>query len=192
MIVILHNPINRLFLQFKHLVRTRKKYCRMTFEKYIEKDIEELSKLKLISKVGSDIDTHNDTAWEEYIDGKKFVDKELHLNISVARGLYYLQLRQWFKYFPKSSFLVLNFDEMVSKDGYQSMYNKATKFLGLNNTQRQSSSEVKKYQNPDIKMNDDTKKMLYDLYAPHNRELSTLLGDEWDGVWEYKDQIQTS
>lgn len=198
LIVILRNPVDRLFSHYCHLRKTRESYREITFETFIQKDIDALQKLKLVSKNPTDdinLNMHNDAAWEEYINSKKINDvsqKNIHLQISVARGLYYMQLRQWFKYFP-DNILVINFDELTSENGYQSVYNKAMDFLGLdyNLMKRKTgfSGLVQLKGKYDVVMNDDTKKMLYDLYAPYNRELKTLLGNEWNNVWEYRDNM---
>jgi len=148
------------------------------------------------------VNVNNDQAWEEYINSKRIIgvsEKSVHLQISVARGLYYLQLRQWLKYFPKSSILVLNFDQLTGDNGYTSIYNKAMDFLGLDHSMNKESflnlnqGQGKYYETAmngvtyEIVMNEDTKKMLYDLYAPYNRALEGVLGQEWNGVWEYDD-----
>ena len=60
-------------------------------------------------------------------------------------------------------------------------------FLNLNQGQRKYYKTAMNGVTYEIVINEDTKKMLYDLYAPYNRVLEGVLGQEWNGVWEYDD-----
>ena len=63
-------------------------------------------------------------------------------------------------------------------------------FLNLNQGQRKYYKTAMNGVTYEIVINEDTKKMLYDLYAPYNRVLEGVLGQEWNGVWEYDDNTQ--
>ena len=167
-----------------------KKYRNTTFLQYIKNDANRLIDLGLIKDSSEsnnqNLNVSNDEAWLKYIHQKK-----QYLNILVGRGLYSLQLRQWFRYFPKSSFLFLNYDDLNKKDGAILLFNKVIEFLGLKEFQLYSKI-AKRYNKGDYSnytLDSATKKMVHDMYEPYNRELSSLLGPEWKGVWEYNDDI---
>lgn len=169
----------------------------MPLIKYIKEDLNQLKKLGLVtinynnnssehsSSSNSNLNISNDEAWLKYIHAKKFYSQ-----ILVGRGLYSLQLRQWFKHFPRSSFLIMNYDDLKKENGTQFVFDKAIEFLELNKTNEVNIGEMKKVHNrgdySNYTLDDSTKKMLYNLYEPYNRELASLLGPEWKDVWKYK------
>jgi hypothetical protein len=126
-----------------------------------------------------------DKAWERYSSGY-----ERLAYFPVGRGLYSIQLRHWLKEYEKvpggrDLFLISEYKELYEHGG-QAAFDRVIKFLDLepyelNNVAKQ---RVGTYEDP---IDPKTRQMLKDFYAPYNRQLSKLLGEEWKGIWEKAD-----
>jgi len=176
-VVLLRNPIERLYSQYN--MYTKMGWFQGSLEEFIADDLKLLDEVGLFPVKETWINTADTRAW------KNFVEKiQYPSDMTAARGLYSLQLSEWFKYFPKESFLVLNYHDLGKENGAQNMYDEVLSFLGLppHNLGSIASSEIfqggYKGTHP---INDNTKSILNRLYYPYNQQLSILLGDDWEG-----------
>ncbi len=95
----------------------------------------------------------------------------------VARGLYYKQLVDLFRYFPKENVLILENKEVFQMKEETSR--KIQSFIGVpyNSLKTIVSNKAK------VKLDSDysqEKTKLYDFFAPHNEQLFELIGKRYD------------
>lgn len=184
-VVMLRDPVERLFSQYNMYVNY--KWFEGSFEKFIEGDLWNMREAGLIPNSEYIPFTDNvDDGWNIFLHRVEFPNF-----MTVGRGLYSLQLRQWFQHFPRDSFLVLNIHDLKKQNGVQNMYDRVTDFIGI---PRHDLGEMvnKKSFVADynaVPMNPETKEMLYDLYSFYNEQLSMLLGKEWEGFGKMKTEI---
>ena len=125
----------------------------------------------------------------------------------MGRGLYALQLRQWFAAFDETEyprdekFLILLFEDLLRKpdeeygmDGMERAVQRTWEFVNVSTTlmkgtrksqkqrQRQQKKEAVATKKED--MDPVTSSLLESFYRPYNRQLEAMLGEEWRGVWE--------
>lgn len=96
-------------------------------------------------------------------------------------GLYAMHLKNWLKFFDRRQFLIITLEDLI----YNTIetLNKITEHLNIENFSifpvfRQTNT----YSKPGLK--ESTRNLLIERYKPHNRELSHLLGrnfEHWDG-----------
>ena len=154
LIILLRNPVDRAYSNYHLGVRLGSES--LTFEESIKKEIKLLEKNK-------DIDSDN-------------IDKFLRPRSYIAKGLYYHQIKDWFKEFSKEQILVLS-TENLAKNPKQTL-NKIFDFLGLPN------EEIKKIHRKKIgeykKMGNETREKLKKVFEPHNEELFNFLGEKFE------------
>jgi hypothetical protein len=183
-LAILRNPIDRAFSQYNMFYSRKGKAqtAPFTFEQWIENDIEDMRATGVLQDrippeqfINS---PEEEAAWKAYT--------RLGSHAPIGRGLYALQLRQWFSTFKDAGkslddVLVIQSELMKSEPGL--VYANILEFLGMNHEPLKDSKEhfVGKYK---ITLAPETRKMLELLYAPYNQELYDLLGDDWVGVWD--------
>ena len=106
-------------------------------------------------------------------------------NVRPSLGIYYIYVLKWIQFYPIENFLFLKTEDMahnptaVMRDitdflGIQSVSEESVKtwFSGQRNSR--STSIKDKYGD----MMPKTRKLLIDFYAPHNKQLVELVGDE--------------
>ena len=184
LLAVLRNPVDRAYSQF--VMMDPKGKSTRTFEEWIDKDFADLREKGVIETqiprdkfAGSDEEM---SAWKAYT--------RLTSNAPIGRGLYAIQLRHWFQIYEangksRDDFMIIQSERFrVEKSG---IYREVLKFLGLDEFELTDEVEYNKqrYQRP---MAEQTRKMLEEFYAPYNKQLYELLGDQWDGVWDPKDQ----
>jgi hypothetical protein len=109
--------------------------------------------------------------------------------------MYAVQLRPWFKAFPKDQFLVLRLESMKSDGagGVQAMMRTVWAHLDLPNhsVRDETPKNTRDYQPMDV----EVKEYLERFFEPHNRKLAQVLcGDddeaveEWKNPWPYQQQ----
>eukprot|EP00814_Leptocylindrus_danicus_P009820 CAMPEP_0116015152 /NCGR_PEP_ID=MMETSP0321-20121206/6672_1 /TAXON_ID=163516 /ORGANISM="Leptocylindrus danicus var. danicus, Strain B650" /LENGTH=697 /DNA_ID=CAMNT_0003484879 /DNA_START=77 /DNA_END=2173 /DNA_ORIENTATION=- len=215
MIVMLRNPIKRSHSQYamvtsqdgteQQLKIRGTEWLKKNFETVVKEDILAMKDIGLIPywKIPNDKKDDEDAwfsgevdyeifekfagspeeekAWSEYQKGMPMMTGSHSL---VARGMYELQIRQWFKHFDRDQFLVLKLEDMAVEGGVQRCVRRAFKHVGLPpdyRVQDVSPKNARSY-NP---MCDQTKALLERFYAPHNRRLEAILGEEWKNAWGY-------
>lgn len=171
-IVILRDPVKRAHSACNMLIQ--KHEVKTTFRKHFKFDLKWMKNVGLLSDKNMTKE-EEDEAWNRYFKHRR-VKKMI-----LGRGLYELQLRKWFEYFPREQFLILK-SEDLDRNRTATM-SRVFQFLGLQNTPLEKDEKVhsRKYT---ATMSDKTKKELYDFYRPYNKRLETLLGPEWKDVWE--------
>ena len=106
----------------------------------------------------------------------------------LRRGLYNLYLKDWLEVFSRESILFIKF-ETYSQSPLEQLEKVVLPFLGLNKFDKSTRElllqfeEQKKHSNANIKMLDETRRMLQSFYSPHIKELSYILKDK-DFYWE--------
>jgi hypothetical protein len=105
-------------------------------------------------------------------------------NALVRKGVYALQLRRWFRDYPRDSILVVDYDDI--QNNITEIYYKILDFVGIPQRKSVRSWFEKKqreghaYPSP---LSDSTKKYLQAFYAPYNAELKDILGEAWRDIW---------
>ena len=176
-----------------------------SFEQVIEQDVKNMKddgllpywdmEKKCVNKdvFDSFIDSpEEDEAWEKYI--RTRVPLNTGSYSPLARGLYALQCRQWFRSFSKDKFLVMKLEDMSSAEkGVEWVIDKSLEHLGL---PRYQVSDIDKknardYIDP-FEGKDELKKWLHRFFAPHNERFGKLVVNElgydeadWTNLWSY-------
>ena len=125
-----------------------------------------------------------DAAWNKYLNDYILMNTGSHSLLS--RGMYELQLRSWYREFPRENILVLRLEDMSSSDdgpGVQAVVDRALEHLDLPlyKVEDESAKNTRNYD----PMKPETEQMLKRFYKPHNERMKTLLGDEWSNPWAY-------
>jgi hypothetical protein len=159
----------------------------MTFEEFIEPDLESLQKFQIINSSCThegrrrEEPSECDALWENYL-------KKSRIFSAVGRGLYSIQLQHLFREYDTSKWgggreniVVYEYDELY-RNGAQAAYDRVTDFLGLARHTLENTTPVRvgKYNSP---MNATTRKLLSDIYEPFTCQLPELLGKRWHQVW---------
>ena len=204
-IALLRNPIERAFSMYHFIFPERKRSeDTPTFEQYV---LEDIALLKQFGVLRHDIDGKNTTtaknnnvttsfanspaeyaAWEKYIAVAKG-------NGPIGRGLYAIQLGIWmeeFQRYNKSLNDLLILQSEVTKAYPQEAYHQSVQLFGLEarTTNKRKHHKIlrKNHHATDYSgsdgMSEKMYRMLYELYEPYNRRLGELLGEEWVGVWD--------
>jgi Sulfotransferase domain len=133
-----------------------------------------MKKVGLVSKTTLSYE-EEDEAWIKYQDHQKY------WKLILGRGMYEIQLRLWFKYFPREQFLILK-SEDLDHDRATTM-SRVYRFLGVPDQVLEKDEKVhtRNYSKPVL---DKVQAILHDFYRPYNRRLESVLGPEWKDVWE--------
>ena len=110
----------------------------------------------------------------------------------MGRGLNALQLQDWFHALerhgrPTSDLLVVSSDALRTNTA--ATYRRILTFLRLKIPNRLPSfppAHNGTYRSG-RDMTEEVRAQLESFYEPYNRQLADLLGDEWDGIWQYND-----
>jgi len=157
-IIMLRNPIDRLYSQFHVSVKENEE--KDSFEDAIS---EELDRLRI-----------------ELTDDNKNLHKfnKNHRNY-LKKSLYAMQLRPWFELFPKKNILVLSTEDFKIND--EKIYNEIFDFLGISNFKIKNTKHMEKgnYLPIDIKI----RQKLIEFFKPHNDELFELIEKKFN--WDY-------
>jgi len=153
-IVLLRNPVSRAFSSYKHQVRAGRE--KLSFEDAVSKEKERLKGEK-----------------DKLIADKNYFSYNYQHFSYLERGKYAEQIKIWFKYFPKSSFLFLKSEEFY-RDTQKSL-EEVCEFLEI----KKIKFNVKKKFNSvpyNEKISDDVKHELEKFFKSHNEELKKLIG----------------
>lgn len=134
-----------------------------------------------------------DEAWEQYI--RTRVPLNTGSYSPLARGLYALQCRQWFRSFSKDKFLVMKLEDMSQNGkGVQWVVNKSLEHLGLPrfDVPDADKKNSREYNDP-FEDKEDLKGWLERFFAPHNERFGNMIVEElgydendWTNLWTSK------
>lgn len=170
-IVVLRDPVKRAFSQCNMLIE--KHEVKTSFQEHYEFDREWMEQVGLVSNTSMTIEEENE-AWNEYQRHRKV------RKLILGRGMYEIQLRKWFEYFPREQFLILKSEELDYNR--TATMRRVYEFLGLHHNVLNKDKKVhkKKYITT---ISNDTERRLYEFYRPYNKRLERLLGLEWKDIW---------
>jgi hypothetical protein len=175
LLAVLRDPIRRVESQYKYLDETRKKLERpmVDWDVWIQDD------LRLLNAAGVLTAT---TPQEEVLAWKTY-QRRPNSNMIVGRGLYVIQLEQWYAAMDKvgksrRDLLVLQSEAFRSHR--QEEYNRILEFLHLPHHRLRNTTDehVTTTHEQSIQMPHRIRELLHELYEPYNQRLYKLLG--WD------------
>jgi len=157
LIALLRNPIDRAYSHYNG--RLRNGYENLSFEEAIEKEEErlkgEIDKIKTID----DYYSYN------------------HQNFSyLSRGIYYEQIKQWLKFFPRKQLLIICSEEFFSNPS--ATYKRVIAHLGLRDF---SLNEFNHYNEAKYApMDEHMRSKLQEYFEPSNKLLFSLIGENYE------------
>lgn len=157
LILVLRDPIERAYSHYNHIKRLNREP--LSFEEALEKELERIT--PDVEKLAKD---------ENY-------KADLRRDYSyLTRGYYALQLKEWYKHFPKEQLLIIQSEEFYRET--PKVYDEIVEYLGLNSYTLPTfeAKNALKY----AKMAPETKEKLKAYFAPKNEELYELLGKRFD------------
>lgn len=95
----------------------------------------------------------------------------------IRRGFYAKQIRNWFKYFPREQFLVLQFEEF--KQNLNGSLAEVYDFLGVDSEVTLKDDRPANKRTYNAKMTSEDKNMLKKIYQEPNNDLMELLGKKF-------------
>ena len=203
-LVSLRDPVERAYSHHRFRQNPRRnKNITIPFETCIEEDMQYLAQAGITNETfWTCDDNEKEKRWLDYwrnlYNHKRGKDRfkvseQIRRNFcdgEIGRGLYFLQLKQWFdEYNDKTSRkLIFAFkSESLKPDKQTSRVNlkPLTDFLGIKEINVKGS---KLHKTEDIgPMKDETRQMLRRFYEPFNRMLYSQLGEGWENSWPYDD-----
>ena len=176
LIVLLRDPVKRAISHCNMMIERHE--IKDTFEMRLQRDLKWMMKTGLISNTSF-------TPEEEYEAFRRYqTTKEptRWKKLPIGRGLYEMQLREWFKYFPREQFIILKSEELdVNRTATMK---KVFDFLGIPHYAAKKHNTKVHTRSYSFSAANDVNNFLYDFYRPYNQRLEWLLGPEWKGVWE--------
>lgn len=206
LLAILRDPVDRAYSQYhmqfhRDLLKPEIRRGDASFEDFIALDMKVLQDAGVVPRgyggwyqedtKNNDMPTTVDAAYfmsEKVLQGWATYTK-LGLNSPVGRGLYALQLQQWFETMdlynkPRSDLRILPSHRLLNSPN--ETYAEILDFLELQPHSLAKYSKIHKttYRTPDMAPEIRTK--LQAFYKPFNRHLRDLLSSEkgWDGIWD--------
>ncbi|GAE30933.1 sulfotransferase family protein [Alkalihalobacillus hemicellulosilyticus] len=157
LIILLRNPVERAFSQYKMEYEKDKKrlYMRNHREKYTFDDIIHSS----LSAIQSP-DT-NKSKWVDFVE----------------RGIYSQQLNRWLQYYPFEQIHIIKSEDFFRDP--QSSYKLVLNFLGVHDWNLDNYKRFQ-YSMTSIQMNPKTKNELESFYKPYNEELINIIGPHYN------------
>ena len=157
LIVLLRNPIDRAYSHYQMEVSSGNE--ELSFEESIEKEGERTKGIM-----------------EKMQDNENFYSVYFYRKSYLTRGLYYEQLKRWFKFFPRENFLILKSEDLYSNPS--KIYQKSLDFLELPKHELTSfkAHRMRKYSTIKPK----TREKLIDYFKPNNEKLYQLLGRDFN------------
>ena len=94
----------------------------------------------------------------------------------LKKGLYALQLKPWFRIFPRENIIILSTEEF--KKNQDEVYRKIFNFLNVSDFKIKNKEKMEKGNYST--MNHNTRKKLLDFFMPHNNELFEMINEIYD------------
>jgi len=168
-----------------------KEWLDLTIEQVIELDFQHMNECGLIPYWNLESKTIDPSTFQAFVGSKeedeafttylrKYVPMGTGSHSIVTRGMYELQLRQWFRAFNPDLFLVLKLEDMKHDGVYNTM---KTVWAHLGLPEYEIQDETARNSRSYDEMNAETITVLQRFYQPHNKRLQSLLGNEWVKPW---------
>jgi len=156
-IVILRNPVDRAYSHYH--VNVKEKSEKRSFEDAIFEEMNRIKSERIIQNKNKNL--------------RVFTPNNIHY---LKKGFYALQLKSWFKIFPREQILVLSTEEF--QEDQNIIYKKIFDFLNIPNMKIKSTEKMEKGNY--IPMKHDTQNLLLDYFRQYNYELFELINSEFD------------
>jgi len=156
-IVILRNPVDRAYSHYH--VNVKEKSEKRSFEDAIFEEMNRIKSERIIQNKNKNL--------------RVFTPNNIHY---LKKGFYALQLKSWFKIFPREQILVLSTEEF--QEDQNIIYKKIFDFLNIPNMKIKSTEKMEKGNY--IPMKHDTQNLLLDYFRQYNHELFELINSEFD------------
>tara|TARA_B100000780_G_C21032955_1_gene414222 strand:- start:183 stop:1025 length:843 start_codon:yes stop_codon:yes gene_type:complete len=161
-IVMLREPIARMFSAFKHYARNNwLAYPTMTFDDWTQVQLRGYRGYSSVEEADADL------AQAEVSYTIAFKD--------MARGFYALSLQQWRAYWPRRQMLVLNFHEVFSEGGEQAARELLGQFIGLHSALAPFTHANSDPLSSPSRIACNTSEQLQQVYTPRNLDLFEML-----------------
>ena len=193
LLVLVRNPVDRVESHYNYLnqARVRNRRAMVDWEVWINDDLQSLRAAGVIAdddRTPEQAEAFRGSA-EEVAAWTRYTRAQ-NSQFVLGRGLYSIQLRQWYSVMEKfgkdrSELLVIQ-SEKLKKDT-QGEYSKILHFLGLDDhmlSKFESKAVHETNEAEHIPMPESVRRDLEVFYAPYNKELYRMLGDGWDGAWD--------
>jgi hypothetical protein len=102
----------------------------------------------------------------------------------IGWGLYSIMIQQYLKALPNNEFVFMPAEDW--RDNARESYRIVLQFLGLTANVRSNmwdAGELTADRQSQF-LSEDVKYILDHLFEPYNRQLETLLGKQWAGIWK--------
>ena len=156
-IVILRIPVDRAYSHYH--VNVKEKSEKRSFEDAIFEEMNRIKSERIIQNKNKNL--------------RVFTPNNIHY---LKKGFYALQLKSWFKIFPREQILVLSTEEF--QEDQNLIYKKIFDFLNIPNMKIKSTEKMEKGNY--IPMKHDTRNLLLDYFRQCNHELFELINSEFD------------
>jgi len=156
-IVILRNPVDRAYSHYH--VNVKEKSEKRSFEDAVFEEMNRIKSERIIQNKNKNL--------------RVFTPNNIHY---LKKGFYALQLKSWFKIFPREQILVLSTEEF--QEDQNLIYKKIFDFLNIPNMKIKNTEKMEKGNY--IPMKDETRKLLLDYFRQYNYELFELINNEFD------------
>jgi len=156
-IVILRNPVDRAYSHYH--VNVKEKSEKRSFEDAVFEEMNRIKSERIIQNKNKNL--------------RVFTPNNIHY---LKKGFYALQLKSWFKIFPREQILVLSTEEF--QEDQNLIYKKIFDFLNIPNMKIKSIEKMEKGNY--IPMKHDTRNLLLDYFRQCNHELFELINSEFD------------
>ena len=201
-LVLLRNPIDRALSQYQMKLRNQKHMNEFghlipTFDEYVRNDLAALYETGVLHDWNVVDFQEFSGSPQEYQAWRAYSNSGL--NAPVGMGLYAIQLRHFLQEFDKQGKPRTEFAVFLSEDlqhHTDATYGRVLNFLGLpqihldsykrvNMNKKDTGSKATANNNNNKKrdMSVETEELLRQIFEPYNRQLTDLLGEEWQGVW---------
>jgi hypothetical protein len=180
LVVLLRDPVDRVAA---HYAEARRKGLKLTLEEWIDKEFALLDHVGLLNHTTSIAtanafsgSTEEDVAWYHY--------HTATLEGALGRGMYEIQLRQWFQALravgrdPADSVLIVRSEHLHTSPAEP--YRQMLTFLGLSTQDEQKNTFRPALLGAEsasthLPMKEETRQRLTDFYAPYNARLQSLV-----------------
>lgn len=198
-IMLLRDPVERAYSAFKmNYIRYdveyyKKRYGNVTFETCVEVDIVKLKANGILNETFWEVDVEErERRWLSYWNGwdEDFLTAQEVCSAEIGRGLYSLQIQRWLKAYNNDASRKLLFiikSEALLPDRVTKKVDLTpiTDFIGIDEVEI-ISGEKKIHSYYGLgPLHEETRKKLQNIFDPFNKELVSLLGEEWENPWPY-------
>jgi len=202
LLAVLRDPVDRAFSQY-HMQRQhdcshpQKRRGSVSFEEYISLDMKVLQETGVLPKGYGGWHTESQLTIDDFDVSILLTEEVTHawstytklgVNSPVGRGLYSLQLSQWFRAMDsygklRSDLLVLPSDRLLNTP--ESTYSEIINFLDLSPYSLEEYGAMHKTNYDNAQMDPKFRAKLHAFFLPFNRQLKDLLStNDWDGIWD--------